>query len=96
VSTPLNQPDVARRTEQWVRSHFAISPNDPRFGRSADLFEGGYVDSVGLAELLGFIEEEFAVEVPDDELVSDGFATIDGIAQVVVRLATTTTRRPSS
>jgi acyl carrier protein len=54
------------------------------------------VDSVGLAELLGFIEEEFAVEVPDDELVSDGFATIDGIAQVVVRLATTTTRRPSS
>jgi acyl carrier protein len=87
VSTPLNQPDVARRAEEWVRSHFAISPSDPRFSREADLFEGGYVDSVGLAELLGFIEEEFAVEVPDDELVSDGFTTIDGIARVICRLA---------
>ena len=83
----MNKAEIAYRTEHWVRANFAISPNDPGFGPNADLLEDGYVDSVGLAELLGFIEDEFGVEVPDNELLNDDFATIDGIAEVVQRLA---------
>jgi acyl carrier protein len=80
-------PEVAACIEEWVRTQFAVSPVDPRFGRNTDLFEGGYVDSVGLAELIGFLEEEFRVEIPDDVLVSNEFATIDGIAHAVCRLS---------
>jgi acyl carrier protein len=83
----VTESEVAARTEEWVRVNFSVSPGDPRFGRDSDLFEGGYVDSVGFAELLGFLEEEFGVEIPDDLLVSDEFATIDGIARAVSRLA---------
>ena len=78
---------MAARIEEWVRVNFSVSPADPRFGRDCDLFEGGYVDSVGLAELLGFLEEEYRVEIADDLLVSDEFTTIDGIARAVSRLA---------
>lgn len=84
----MEESEVAARLEGFLRNHFSISPNDPRFGRDVDLFDGGYVDSVGLAEMLGFVEEEFGVEVPDDDLVSDEFTTIDGIASVVGRLKT--------
>ncbi len=83
----MNRPEVAERIEQFVRTQFSISPSDPRFARDADLFEGAYVDSVGLAELLAYVEEEFGVSVPDDDLLSDEFATIDGIAATVCRLA---------
>jgi acyl carrier protein len=82
----LNEHDVADRIERFAREQFAISPTDPRFGRDVDLFEGGYVDSVGLAELLAFLEEEFSVAIPDEVLVSDEFATIQGIARIVCRL----------
>lgn len=85
----MNQPDVARRTEEFVRERFSISSSDPWFSQTADLFAAGYVDSIGLAELLGFIEEEFGVEVPDDELVSEEFTSIGGIARVVCRLSPT-------
>jgi len=34
-----------------------------------------------------FIESEFDVEVPEADLLSDEFVTIDGMARVVVRLA---------
>lgn len=77
---------VAERIEAFVRERFAVSPTDPRFSRSADLFEGAYVDSVGLTELLAFVEEEFGVEVPEDDMISDEFATIDGMAHIVSRL----------
>jgi acyl carrier protein len=83
----VNEEEVARRIEDFVRNTFSVAPQDPRFGRDVDLFEGGYVDSVGLAEMLGFLEEEFGVEFPDTELVSDDFTTIDGIARLVARLA---------
>jgi acyl carrier protein len=83
----VDEGDVARRIEGFVRNTFSVAPQDPRFGRDIDLFDEGYVDSVGLAEMLGFLEEEFGVEVPDTDLVSEEFTTIDGIARVVARLA---------
>ena len=73
------------RIEEFIRSQFSISPTDPGFGRSADLFEEGYVDSVGVVEVLEFLNEEFDVEIPDDDLLSDDFSNIAGIAQIVAR-----------
>jgi acyl carrier protein len=60
----MHQREVADRTEAYVRASFNISPGDAGFGPTADLFHGGYVDSVGLVELLQFIQEEFDVENP--------------------------------
>lgn len=83
----MTEAEVAEKIERFVRDQFSIDSTDPRFGRGVDLFENSYVDSVGLAELLGFIEDEFAVTVPDDDLLSEDFASIDGIARTVCRLA---------
>jgi acyl carrier protein len=77
---------IAGRIETFIRTQFAISPSDPRFNRSALLFENGYVDSVGAVELLAFVQDAFRVTIPDDELLSDEFSTIDGIATVIDRL----------
>jgi acyl carrier protein len=82
----MNEAEVAQGIEAFVRKTFAVSGSDPNFGTQTDLFEGGYVDSVGLAEMLGFIEERFGVTVPDEELLGEEFASIDGIARTVSRL----------
>jgi acyl carrier protein len=82
----MNEAEVAQGIEAFVRKTFAVSGSDPKFGTETDLFEGGYVDSVGLAEMLGFIEERFGVTVPDEELLGEEFASIDGIARTVSRL----------
>ena len=82
----LQHDDVAVRIETFVRTQFDVDPDDPGFGRSADLFESGYVDSVGVAELLEFLREEFGLDVPESELLGDDFSTIDGIAGIVIRL----------
>ena len=82
----MNETEVADRLEGFVREQFAVDAGDSGFGRSVDLFEGAYVDSVGLAELLAFIEEEFEVSIPDEELLAEEFGTIDGMAAAVCRL----------
>jgi acyl carrier protein len=78
--------EIAGRLEAFIRTQFAIAPSDTRFNRSVLLFENGYVDSVGAVELLAFIQDKFGVVVPDEELLSDEFSTIDGIATVITRV----------
>jgi acyl carrier protein len=85
----MTRSDVADSVEAFVRGHFNVSPSDPGFGREVDLFESGYVDSVGVAELLDYLAHEFEVEIPESELFSDEFSNIDGIASIIDRLQRT-------
>jgi acyl carrier protein len=74
---------IADRIEEFIRVQFEVDPNDGGFDRTVDLFELGYVDSVGFAELLAFFAEEFGAEIPEDDLLSDEFMSIDGMATIV-------------
>lgn len=50
---------------------------------------GGVIDSVGLMQLITFIEEQFGIEIADDELTSAQFGTVTDIAELVSRRAAT-------
>jgi acyl carrier protein len=45
------------------------------------------VDSIGVTEVIAFVEEAFHVTVPDEALFSPDFVHIDGIARIVCGLA---------
>ena len=79
--------NIASRVEAFVRTRFEVDPNDDDFDRSVDLYDRGYIDSVGFVELLAFLGKEFRVEIPEEDLLSDEFLTIDGIATIVARLS---------
>ena len=61
------------------------------FGRGGDelsdeasLTDRGVVDSTGVLELVGFLEETFGIEVGDDELIPENLDSIALIAAFVV------------
>lgn len=47
------------------------------------LLERGVLDSLGLFQLVGFIESEYGVEIQDEELVPDNFGTVGTIARLI-------------
>ena len=81
---------IADELEAFIRSQFMVSNADRSFDRTVDLFDGGYVDSIGLAELLAFIEDRFAVEIPEEDLFSARFASIEGMADIIADHASDT------
>ncbi|MCX6142771.1 MAG: acyl carrier protein [Ignavibacteriales bacterium] len=48
-----------------------------------NLFDAGIVDSAGLISFLCFIEKEFDVNIPDEDLVPENFVSIARIADYV-------------
>jgi acyl carrier protein len=81
----VTEQDVAAAVEEFARREFSIKPSDQRFDRTVDLFEDGYVDSIGVIELIQFLEKTFAIDIPETDLFSPEFSTIDGIARIVTR-----------
>jgi acyl carrier protein len=44
---------------------------------SASLIEAGIIDSTGVLELVGFLEEAYEIEITDSELVPENLDSID-------------------
>jgi len=50
---------------------------------SVPLLSSGIVDSLGMLDLVGFLERSFAIQLADDELTPENFATIASLAAFV-------------
>jgi acyl carrier protein len=50
------------------------------------LIEDGLIDSMGLMQIVSFLEERAGVRVPDDEVTPENFESINAIDQLVERL----------
>lgn len=49
------------------------------------LFDEGIFDSMGLLNLISFLEEDFGIKVQDSELDADNFGSIDAISTFLER-----------
>jgi acyl carrier protein len=77
-----SQVEIASIVERFIRKQFRIIDIGPAL-RTTHLFESGCVDSAGVVELISFLEATFKIRLGDDEVFSDDFTTIDGIASIV-------------
>jgi acyl carrier protein len=60
---------------------------------STALIEKGIIDSMGLMQIVSFLEERAGVRVPDEEVGPDNFETLEAIDQMVKRLQENQARR---
>ena len=74
--------ETVNRIESLLREVLAITPD----GIDEDLIESGLLDSMALVELLHAIEQEFAVELPLEDLDVDLLRSVRGIASYVSKL----------
>ena len=77
-----SQVEIADVIERFIRSQFRITETNLTL-RDAHMFESGFVDSAGVVELIAFLESTFKISLGDDEVFSEEFTTINGIAAIV-------------
>lgn len=66
---------MLKKIKSYVFQELVFVDNPDTFGMDDDLFEAG-LDSMGIMRLVLFIEEEFGVTLPDDELEPDNLQTL--------------------
>jgi acyl carrier protein len=72
------------RIRRFIVENFYVS-DATALTTDTSLIEGGYVDSTGMLEVVGFLEEQFSIRVEDEDLVPANFETIGRIAAYLDR-----------
>ncbi len=67
----------------WIRNECMARDNDVSLEVDTNLFEAGIVDSAGLLSFICFIEKEFGLTVPDEDLLPENFVTVSLIASYI-------------
>jgi acyl carrier protein len=76
--------EYAKEIRSYIVDNFLFE-DDENLREDTSLIEDGIVDSTGILELVAFIEEQFELNVPDDELVPENFDSIRNLAHYVNR-----------
>jgi acyl carrier protein len=80
----MNSDDLRASIRQFILKKFPAARNQS-VGDHDSLLTHGIVDSLGVLEIITFIEQEFQLTVTDDELLSDRFESIARIADLVAQ-----------
>lgn len=70
------------RIREFVLSKFPLAKKRA-LGDGDPLLSHGIIDSLGILEVVTFVESEFGITVADEELVPESFESIASIARFV-------------
>ena len=73
--------DVRQQVRQFIRNSFLVDD----FADDDSFLASGIVDSLGIMQLVTFIEREFAVHVQDADLVPDNFDSVAKVSGFIER-----------
>lgn len=59
-----------------------------RIDESTPLIDGALIDSMGLLQIVTFLEERTGVRIPDDAVIPDNFQTVRDMQRMVEELRT--------
>jgi len=79
--------DIRGVIRKYLQDRFMIGKSSSSLVDTDLLLEKGILDSTGVLELVGFIEETFSFSVEDEELVPDNLGSVENIAHYVERKA---------
>lgn len=74
---------IEQEVRQFLRDNFPLSADGVVLGSDDSLIEVGVIDSTGVLELIGFIEERYEVQIADEEVLPENLDSIANITRFV-------------
>ena len=76
--------DARTQIRAFITKNFYV-PDGTTIADDASLLDHGVIDSTGVLEVIGFIEDNFHVTVEDTEMLPENLDSIDRITAFVTR-----------
>ena len=76
---------VAEDVRGFLEERIPLARDVRRLDDDASLLEAGIIDSMGVLELVDFIDERFGLAVREEDMVPENFDSIAGIVAFVRR-----------
>ena len=69
----------------YIAQNMLFSDNGFEYSDDASFMEEGIIDSLGILELVMFVEQEFGVKVADEDVTPENFDSVNKLVTYVQR-----------
>ena len=70
--------DVRRKVRAFIVENFLFG-NEDGLKDDTSFLDEGIIDSTGILEMVSYLEEEFGIDVEDDELIPENLNSINNV-----------------
>lgn len=75
--------DIERDVRAFIRENFILDGQAGDLAGDASLTRHGVLDSMGVLELIMFLEQRFGLKVPDEDALPENLDSVDAIVRYV-------------
>lgn len=74
---------ISRQIREFVAQNLLFSDGPFAYGDEASFLNEGIIDSMGILELVTFVEKTFGISVQDQEIVPDNFDSVRRLSSYI-------------
>jgi acyl carrier protein len=78
--------EIKGRIRQHIVYRILLKKDERILNMDDSLMQAGIIDSLGIQMLITFLEREYQIAIPEEELYPENFETINDIANLVIRI----------
>jgi len=79
----MTQEEIRGRVWAYIVENFLYMRQNVEVDPDASLLRKGVLDSMGVLEMIGFVEESFGISVDQDEVTMEHFGTLNAITRYI-------------
>ena len=76
-------PQIEQELRQFVVDNFLFGEGEEQLSNEDSFLEKGLIDSMGILNLVNYVQEKFAVTVADEELIPENWDSVRRVAEFV-------------
>jgi acyl carrier protein len=77
--------EIRQKIRKYILDSFLFTAKEDSLDNDKSFLQNGIIDSTGILEVIGFIEEEFGIKVEDEEIVPANLDSINLISGYITR-----------
>ena len=79
----LDMTSITPEIRDYISRNFLFSDKGYNYSDDASFLEEGIIDSLGIIELVSFVEKKFGISVADHELLPNNFDSVSKLSSFI-------------
>jgi len=79
----MNLDEVRQKLRHFILENYLFTDDESALQDDTSFLDGGILDSMGILELIEYLDESLGIKVEGDELVPDNLDSIDSLIKFI-------------
>ncbi len=79
----MNPTEILNSVTEFIYGQFPLAKKKA-ISNTESLLDSGVVDSMGILEVVTFIESNYSIQLSDEEVMADNFESIQSISDLII------------